>query len=171
MAVTFFALCPPDSVRARLDLAAGEWHQRSRGRRTNVARLHLTLAYVGPTSLEQIATLSEMASSIRARPFALVLNEVGVWKRNRIAWLGARETPVQLQRLHAEISQGMAALGHRVETRSFFPHVTFARDAEHLIHPEHCAPIEWRVDAFSFMRSDVDAPRYTELERWPLMDS
>jgi RNA 2',3'-cyclic 3'-phosphodiesterase len=170
MVVTFFALLPPPHVRERLDLAASALHQRSRGRRTKAARLHLTLAYVGATSPEQIVTLSEMASSICVRPFALLLDQVGTWKRNHVAWLGARETPVELQRLQAALSDGMGQLGLRAETRRFFPHVTLARDAKCFVKPEHSASIEWRVDAFSFMRSDADPARYVELRRWPLIN-
>jgi 2'-5' RNA ligase len=59
--------------------------------------------------------------------------------------------------------------GFRVEHRPYAAHVTVVRKARCAPIRLTLAPIEWRVDAFVLVRSELNAggSRYTTLGRWP----
>ena len=48
-------------------------------------------------------------------------------RRPRVLWIGIQDPSGNLQKLHAEISLGLAKLGFDREARTFHPHLTLGR--------------------------------------------
>ena len=109
-------------------------------------------------------------------PFVLTLDRIGAFHRQGIAWAGASSPPAELVRLAAELGNGLATQGWRLERRAFQAHVTLARrcrirvgdplrDSEPLP-----APIVWNVARMTLAASELASgpPRYREIDAWPL---
>ncbi|MBI2311055.1 MAG: RNA 2',3'-cyclic phosphodiesterase [Betaproteobacteria bacterium] len=166
----FFALWPDASVRCSLDELAGQVHKACGGRRMRAESAHLTLVFVGQVVLARVESLKSVASGVRVPAFDLRLDRVGCWKRNRIAWLGTRETPLPLAELVQGLEQGLGREGFKFDQRPYFPHLTLARSARCEAPLPTDADIRWRVEEFVLVRSSLlpGGAAYGIIGRWPL---
>jgi 2'-5' RNA ligase len=164
--VIFFALWPDAETRARLAEMALAAAHRSGGRATSAEKLHLTLVYLGPTSPEVLEAVRRAASALRADPFSLVLDQLGWWRHNRIAWLGASRMPPALSSLQAELHARVGAAGATLDTRAYVPHITLVRKANQGLSQESVPPLVWRAEHFCLAQSA--SSRYLVLDSWPL---
>lgn len=132
--------------------------------------LHMTLAFIGAVSPEQLGVLREIAGRIRGEPFDLKLDRLGCWPHNRIAWAGCSDVPPRLRRLVNDLATGLAEAGFVLDKRSFMSHVTLARNACCDNLPELTEPIHWRISDFVIVESllQPSGARYHLLDRWPL---
>lgn len=135
--------------------------------------LHMTLAFIDAVSPGQLAVLQEIAGKIGGESFDLLLNRLGCWPHNRIAWIGCGKTPSRQRRLFAALAAGLATAGFALDKRSFTPHVTLVRNArcDNLPVLEH--PIHWQVSDFVLVESCLQASgaQYRELASWPLQSA
>jgi len=162
----FFALWPDDATRDALN-RTGKWlHQHWGGRRMHAETLHLTLAFLGETSVRMRSALLPHIDALQAAPFDLLLDRPGLWPHNRIGWLGAAETPVALVKLAADLRGALETASVAFDARPFAPHVTLLRQASGDTAPA-CIPVAWPVRDFSLVASHPGA-RYEILHRWPL---
>ena len=91
--------------------------------------LHLTLRFIGEVEPWRAEEVDEALAGIRARPFDLVLNGLGLFeKAGRInaLWVGIERSEALL-RLQAKIETALQRVGLEPERRRFAPHVTLAR--------------------------------------------
>jgi RNA 2',3'-cyclic 3'-phosphodiesterase len=100
--------------------------------------IHLTLAFLGELSDEQLAEAiraSEEAAH-KATPFEYRLKGLGIFgspQQPRVIWMGVEDLPsgkVQgspLQHLHRVLSKELELRDFEVEKRPFSPHLTLAR--------------------------------------------
>lgn len=132
--------------------------------------LHLTLAFIGAVTPDQLAMLREIAGRIRNEAFDLRLDRVGYWPHNRIAWAGCSRVPSRQRRLSAAFVAGLSAAGFALDKRPYQPHVTLLRDGRCSDLPELAQPIPWRVKEFVLVESCLQpsGARYRLLGRWPL---
>ena len=132
----------------------------------------MTLVFLGMVESERLVCIDDVASRIRCEPFTLTLDRVGYWKRPRILWCGPSQSPDPLNRMVADLQDGLSACGFIPEKRHFLPHVTLARKASALGLAETVQPWEWPVDSFVLVASDtgIAPPRYKILKKWA-MDS
>jgi RNA 2',3'-cyclic 3'-phosphodiesterase len=149
----FFALWPDDAVRAALAEASAAIHRASGGRATRAESIHLTLAFLGDCDAERIGSLKAAAARVRVRPFDLVLDERGFWNHNRIAWVGATETPGALEALVSELRTTLAEAQFAFDPKAFVPHITLVRKARPGFAMPTLEPIRWQVDGFVLVRS------------------
>jgi 2'-5' RNA ligase len=167
----FFALWPDPATRAALAEATRYAHALYGGRATRIDTLHLTLRFLGDVAPARIAPLCAGAAGIRARAFTLAFDHMDCWRHNRIACLGASETPTPLAELVAELETLAIALGLSPQTRPYRPHITLARRAT--CGQENPAPqkLLWTARDFVLVRSSLRAAgaRYQQLGRWPLL--
>lgn len=174
----FFALWPTQAAADRLAAVAADAASRWGGRPTRRDTLHLTLAFLGEVSDEDVARLIELAKVMPAPGFAVRVDQLGHWRHNRLIWAGCREVPPALQALvtalHARLATGGFAISNA--ERPFTPHVTLVRKI-----PEHARfttiptvePIEWQSADFVLVRSRLSAsgPSYESLARFALADA
>lgn len=91
--------------------------------------LHLTLRFIGEVEPWRAEEVDEALAGIRARPFDLVLNGLGLFeKAGRInaLWVGVERSEALL-RLQAKVETALQRVGLDPERRRFAPHVTLAR--------------------------------------------
>jgi 2'-5' RNA ligase len=97
--------------------------------------MHLTLAFLGdidPIKVEPIRQVMEIARH-DFKPFSLAIDGTGTFPspaRPRVVWAGLKGDLEQLMKLQKELWQGLAALGFKLESRPFSPHLTLARVRE-----------------------------------------
>jgi len=100
--------------------------------------IHLTLAFLGELSDEQLAAAiraSEEAAQ-KAIPFEYRLKGLGIFgstHQPRVIWMGVEDLPsgkIQgspLQQLHRVLTRKLELRGFEIEKRPFSPHLTLAR--------------------------------------------
>lgn len=90
---------------------------------------HLTLRFIGEVEPWRADEVDEALAGIRARPFDLTLNGLGLFeKAGRInaLWVGVERSEALL-RLQAKVETALQRVGLEPERRRFAPHVTLAR--------------------------------------------
>lgn len=122
----FVALALTDEIRQRL---AGLSGGVPGARWMDPESLHLTLRFIGEVPEDQAIDIDEALAELRAAPFTLTLDGVGVFgtgRRARVLWAGV-ERNEPLNRLQAKVESALVRCGLRAEERKFSPHVMLAR--------------------------------------------
>lgn len=163
----FFALWPDDATRSALVRATKHAVRLCGGRPIAKDRLHITVAFLGGVSEEQLASV-RAAAPVAVGAFELTLDLLGVWPQSRVLWLAGRHVPDELNALEHELWKRLARRGFAPEERIYRPHVTLARRARPV--EEAVDPVSWRVTELALVESLPDGRNvhYEVLERWPL---
>lgn len=130
----------------------------------------MTLAFLGAVQEERLGRLHAIARKIRSEPFELVIDRLGYWSHNRIAWAGCSEVPIQQRRLYDSLTKDLRAEGFRLDDRPFVPHITLVRKAFCRELPTPGETIHWPVAEFALVAS-LPQPaerQYVSLASWPL---
>ena len=165
----FFALWPDPRTRAAIAALAGRVAAESGGRATAPDNVHLTLAFLGAQARESVAALAAAAGAVDASPFVLTLDHVDCWRKNGVAWLGAREVPPALASLHRGLAAALDEFGIADEGRAFAVHVTLARKITRLLRYRLSSSIDWPVDRLALVASETgnQGPLYRVLADLP----
>lgn len=166
----FFALWPGEQVRARLQALNRVVSSRVEGRSVPLENVHITLAFLGFVDAGGRACVEQAADTIVGRPFDLVFDTIGYWRRPRVLWVGASETPSTLQKLAQDLQQALLNCPVAHDERPYQAHLTLMRNVRHAPPPLVVEPIDWHVDEFVLVSSRM-LPRgseYSVLRRWPL---
>ena len=173
----FFAVWPDPDVRAALEMLARDCAARTGGRAPDPANLHVTLAFIGNVDAGGVAMLREIGcnAATPAAPFALVLDRIGAFHKQEIAWLGCSRVNEAMRALADALFSQLAAAGFELERRPFRPHVTLARRArtralDFAGGGALAAPVVWNVSSLTLNGSThaQGALRYVAIESWPL---
>jgi 2'-5' RNA ligase len=116
--------------RAALELPNLRW--------VDPAGIHLTLAFLGYLTDEQLETAIDAAqvAALQSVPFEYRLKGLGIFgssSQPRVIWMGVDDLPswrIQgspLQHVHRILSRELELRGFEVEKRPFSPHLTLAR--------------------------------------------
>jgi 2'-5' RNA ligase len=168
----FFALWPDDATRDALIGAGKLLHQHWGGRLMRADTLHITLAFLGSTPVDQLDALFACADTVRADAFELILDQVGYWRHNRIGWLGASQMPPQHLELVGALNAALRAAGYSVDARPHVPHATLLRNTAGGELPA-CEPVRWPLSDFVLVasRREADGMHYDVIRRWPLTET
>lgn len=168
----FFALWPEPEVQAALVQHGHELQRGVGGKLTRRESIHLTLAFLGEVDLDRMDEIRGVGARTEFQPFAFAVDTAGCWGHNGVAWLGPRLTPEPLVSLVGSLRGALQESGFRVEQRPYAAHVTVVRKARCRPIDLRLAPVEWRVDDFVLVRSQLGAEgsRYTVIGRWPDAD-
>jgi 2'-5' RNA ligase len=163
----FFALWPDDATRSALVRATKRAVRLCGGRPIAKERLHITVAFLGAVTAEQVDGVRTVAP-VAVGPFDLTLDLVGVWPQSRVLWFAGRHVPDALNALERELWARLAQQGFAPEQRIYRPHVTLARRARPV--EETVDPVTWRVTDLALVESLPHGRNvhYEVLERWPL---
>ncbi len=189
MTRTFIALELDDSLRRFLSNVIHQMSQQLPDLSwVDPAGIHLTLAFLGELSDEQLAAAMQAAdaASHQVTPFELRLKEPGIFgspRQPRVIWMGIEETSGTLTRLYGVLNRELEQRGFEVETRPFSPHLTLARIRQPLNTSEqetlqrllasrqssHSSPRQ-NVHELSVMKSELSrsGARYSCLQAYPL---
>lgn len=164
----FFALWPDAGVRRVLQQLR-QGLPRHGGREPHAADLHITLAYLGRISAIQRDCAEQAAGRLRAQPFCLRIDTLGVWRRSGILWCAPGRTPPPLVVLAANLNISLAECGIVLDRRPFRPHVTLVRNVRHGIGGVEIEPVAWPVTELVLAAGRQGRrPRYEMLARWAL---
>lgn len=145
----FFALWPDDEVRTALM----QLQAPMQGRWIPYGNLHLTLAFLGMQPASVVAQAKEILAYLPSRDDTIILDKVGYFPRNRVAWAGATKVPEGLEALEQDLYSALTARGIEYDRHSKFkPHITLARDAS-LPADIVFEPIAWRADQIVLVQS------------------
>lgn len=147
----FFALWPDDATRTALM----QLQAPMRGRIIPYANLHLTLAFLGQQAASMVPNLKDILTHLTSATATLLLDRVGYFTRNHVAWTGTHDVPDELMHLVQELTLALAQHGIVLnEPRGFKPHITLARDAA--LPPDITfEPIVWRAHQVALVQSDT----------------
>ena len=158
----FYALWPDDDTRA----AFARIQAGMQGRLTPLRNLHMTLAFLGQQPSERLPILKRILADLPKMEMQLVLDRIGYFPRNRIAWIGMHQVPAALAALQRHLMEELEHHEIRLKDPSQFkPHITLARDAAApLAIPFN--PIHWRVTQFALVQSTngLEGPCYRLLQ-------
>lgn len=166
----FFALWPSETIRRELLRSTRTAVRRCGGRGTPPGNLHITLAFLGPLTKADLATVAQVPP-IPSTAFNIELDKLGYWSRSRVLWLGATQVPGELVQLERNLWDALVAEGFERERRPYSPHVTLARKAKPV--ETDVNPVKWPVAGFALVESRPGARRsvYEVLRVWSFGDS
>jgi 2'-5' RNA ligase len=149
----FIALWPDDAAR---DALLGLQAELIGGRPVPAANLHLTLAFLGQQPANMVPLLRGLSQRWSNFDCLLRFDQLGYFRRPRIAWVGMRDIPEPLIALHGSVQAALAEAGVSQPGAhdGFVPHVSLLRDAEPLSQRD-IAPIMWRARSVVLAESIV----------------
>ncbi len=184
---SFLAFELPGSVRSLLTQVLAEARKTALDVRwVKVDNIHLTVVFMGSTSVDLMDPIGRALSGVCARhtPFRVSLRGTGVFgsRRNpRVLWVGLEGDLDRLGVFRRELQRALQPLGFKAEERPLSAHLTlgrFRRGAaaggnalENLLHRhrELVSP-SWTLAELVLFRSDLrpGGAEYTPLARFPL---
>ena len=152
----FFALVPDAETQASLGVLARDIAVRAGGRAIVDANIHLTLAFIGDTSIERIDVLRDVVDTMPREAFVLALDCVGTFRHSDIAWIAPSHVPASLLELQSRLAAALAKNEFAIEQRPFHAHVTLARRCGRNAAKARSKPIEWKVQRVALLASIAD---------------
>ncbi|SCG83108.1 2'-5' RNA ligase [Proteiniborus sp. DW1] len=131
---TFIAFEFDSLLKERLALIQDKLRGFSiKGRWTHIDNFHLTLKFLGETTVEQCNKIEEQLSNTlnHANAVNLILENIGFFSGDsdiRVLYLGLKGEIEALQNLNNMIEESMVKLGYTREKRRFNPHITLGRN-------------------------------------------
>jgi 2'-5' RNA ligase len=166
----FLAAWPDSRSAAALTALAGRLAAEAGGKAMPEAKIHLTLAFLGAIDDAKRAAAIDAARTIAGTAFELAVDQAGSFRRARVAWAGISRPPPALLLLQSRLEAALRGRGIELDDRPFAPHMTLVRNTVRAIPVAPIAPIAWRVDAFTLVRSETGTGTYIVEERWALGD-
>lgn len=162
----FLALWPPVALARQLR----EWCRSVAGPTAAhcvpVARLHLTLHFLGSVSRSRLQDL-QASLCVPFTPFELRFVRCSRWPHGLLV-AEPDSVPPALVALHADLALALAAAGMGSDGLAFRPHVTLARRQtwQGVAVPAEVPPLQWTVQGYALCESLPG--RYRQLQRYPL---
>lgn len=151
----FYALWPDDGVREALQALQTHVH----GRRIQPGNLHVTLAFLGNQPARHLPLLEDLLAALPDTGFALPIDRLGYFRKNRIAWAGSHAVPAALTALQGVLAAALEQ--HHIEfdnKKDFKAHVTLARDADAPADLPFM-PFTWHVRQVALVQSMQEGSR------------
>lgn len=171
IARVFFALWPTEAARRGLQDIQEQIQPRFKGKIMRAPNLHMTLAFLGNIPVGRVDEAKAVADELQCAPFAMQVDQFGLWKRSQVLWASPSQPPDELLALATDLQKALRGNGFRLEERAFRPHVTLLRKAYGELSERLPAPIDWAAHEFVLARTPLEQPggNYDLIGRWPLM--
>lgn len=166
----FFALWPPDDVRARIHDATRGVVADSGGRPISVRNLHITVQFLGQVPAARLEAVKQAGAGVSAAEFDVVLERIESWPRSKVLCLIPSHAPAALDHLAEQLRFNLLARDFKLQEQEFRPHVTLARDLPRRRPAQLIDAIHWHVGELALVDSQLTArgSQYSVLDRWPL---
>ena len=120
----FFAIWPDSAAREQLlEIASGLQRDLGcTGRRIRAENIHLTLVFVGNVDNRGLQALCDAAEGIAKKstaPFELVIQKIGYWKHNCVAYAAPLGIPSRLEELVSFLRKATESIGFSPEERAY----------------------------------------------------
>lgn len=166
----FIALWPDPVVRHHLVELQNSLSPNN-GQRVKSDNLHITLLFLGTTTVTQRECLEQRLNHMATAPFTLSLTQLGYWRKSQVVWVGSKTPPVLLS-LVKQMQDAATQCKFTVDSRPFQTHLTLYRKVRlgQPAFPAMTAPIAWDVRDYALVGSftEVTGVRYRVLRTWPL---
>jgi 2'-5' RNA ligase len=164
----FFALWPQPAIQRQLHAVAKEYQAKCNARVMRADTLHMTLQFIGNIKRADLPSLIATASKVTTSPFTLKLEKIAFWKHNGIAYATLKNKVPKLDELVTTLKEKLAAEGVKYADTKFNPHVTLMRNVQHAMQEQDFSSIEWQVDAFVLVESEITekGAHYKILKEW-----
>lgn len=150
----FFALWPDDEIRIQIAENLKRFKiDRNQSRLVTNSNLHLTLHFIGNTSLAEMKCLNRQAGQVNAEPFDLCIDCSGFFKKPKVLWFGCQTVPKTLYDLQKNLGELIARCAYTPESRPYSPHLTVARKINEAPGTLPIEPVRWQVDRFVLVES------------------
>jgi RNA 2',3'-cyclic 3'-phosphodiesterase len=142
---------------------------------------HITLQFLGSSTLEQLRCLTDRLGEVRSAPVEVQIEELGFFDRAGVFFAEVAVVP-RLIGLQRSVLSATSTCGFAAETRPFHPHITLARmkgrrrgtDLRDLPGKIHGEPSFTRFAAHEFLlyesHTEPKGARYEIRRRFPLND-
>jgi 2'-5' RNA ligase len=164
----FLALWPGEALRAALAEVGESLAELASGKPVPAEKIHLTLCFLGEVAGDGLDRVRDAAAGVRAPRFELALDEVGSFRKARVAWAGSSRVPAALAALQSGLDAALRLRGFALEDRPFAAHVTLARKIAGAVPHAPMPALEWRPHDYALVRSHPGTGRYEVMETWPL---
>ncbi|HHY70200.1 MAG TPA: RNA 2',3'-cyclic phosphodiesterase [Thermoanaerobacterales bacterium] len=136
--------------------------------------LHITLAFLGEISIDEVSTVKKILENISLKhmSFPIELSGFGFFpnfKNPKVLWIGIKEQP-ELMTLKQDIDMGLDTFNIFYDKKPFSPHLTIGRIKPPLkFKPEIAETLDFKasflVTEIHLMKSDLlpGGPVYTDL--------
>lgn len=167
----FIAVTLNDSLKTLLESLQAPFKAKcQRGSFTHKVNFHLTLAFIGLVSDEEINELKLLIDELKFEPFDLTLGDLGCFRRKdgEIWWIGIQKSPA-LSVLRDQLISGLKERDIPFDQSNYVPHVTLVRNyrakTDEPISDPDFDPAIIRVKRVSLMKSErvQGELRYTEI--------
>jgi RNA 2',3'-cyclic 3'-phosphodiesterase len=167
----FFALWPTEAARRGLVDVQQQLQPRFKGKIMRAPNLHMTLAFLGNIPAERVDEAKAVADDLQCTSFAMLVDQLGLWKRSQVLWAAPSQPPDALMALATDLQDALRSCGFRLEARAFRPHVTLLRKAYGEISESLLSPVDWAAHEFVLARTPLEQPggNYDLIGRWPLI--
>ncbi len=167
----FFALWPSQQVRRSIVNASIPLSSQLEGRVIRPQNLHITLHFIGQVAEDIKRCMHTAAQSVSVDSFTVKLDRFGYFKRAKILWIGPRQLPDELVRLHQDLGKALSPCGYKSETRQYNPHVSLMRKCARPKVVQHQLTIPWSADEFVLVESiqTESGVEYRVIEHYPLL--
>lgn len=125
----FIAINFDQETKEKLLAVQRRLREFGRGNFSRRENLHLTLAFLGEVSQNQIEQVCRAMDATTVSSMDLTFDHVGCFRRNGgdLWWIGLAENQ-SLISLQSRLSSHLATQGFLLERRRFSPHITLARE-------------------------------------------
>lgn len=149
----FYALWPDDATRAALL----RLQTPLQGRKTNYQNFHLTLAFLDRQPATLLPVLQDILANFPKPDLPLVLDRIGYFTQQRLAWASMHAVPDTLVTLQRNLMQMLLQRHISLNPQTAFkPHVTLARNTA----PPPDLPFEsiaWHANQIVLVQSTTEA--------------
>jgi hypothetical protein len=132
----YFALWPDAGVRAALAQAARSMHRVMHGRQARDESLHLTLAFIGYTDVENLPRLMAPPAGVFTPAFLLTLDDWGCWARYVNEGPSSVEQAVVAPKLPPSCAGKSGGNAHSARPPGYLVKLRQSRNTTE--QPEHC---------------------------------
>lgn len=126
---------------------------------TSYDNLHLTIEYIGESSLEEFEVIKTALLEINFSMFHYVTNKIKCFSKSnnqKIVYLGVETTDVLRELYHSVIDQ-LNKVGYSFNYEKFTPHITLGRKVRfkefESVHNIYCNPLTILAGRLSIMES------------------
>lgn len=163
-------------IPAKTKLAIQEWRDNSWAQHRDLgsvpaANFHITLAFLGQISEQQLDKLHQQLSMLNIPTFEISIEQFNVWQKPPMAWIGCSVLTDRLIELQRIVIKSARIAGISMQEREYVPHITLARKCKGLVSSPLLEPnFSFEVEHFCLFES-VSTPTgvtYPIREQWPL---
>ena len=125
------------------------------GRFSLPENLHLTLAFLGECTQDQISAAKNTMTTVSFEPLTLTIDHIGYFKRDSrsIYWAGVNPCRPLLD-LQCNLFESLRSFGFMLENRKYSPHITLAREVVGKYPCGNIEPFGEMINAINLMKSE-----------------